>query len=322
MALADVEMIAAFKRRVAAEGVAATVLRTPAQDAIAAFAQLQTQLTATTNAIQTVNLGPFQLGGSCDYDCFIGICIHTQNWSWTLDFDSIRGPLQGAVRQVRGAAGQYDQAFGPARDWLKTTLPQFSSTFAAQAQAILSTNAAIMSAGGKATPAQIQTVSQAFQAISSGLTAGHAAMDGAAGAVAQFTNVLQAVEGNVSSLLSNMQSSINTGVKNAQDNLINQLNCGQGDADNQINGAIAMFNVSVSVIQNNLGAVNGVTQTLTNALKEFVGTLVNISDQYTNVEQQIGQAQGFPAGAIQDLHLDIAASEWQQLAQYASQNIQ
>jgi len=322
MAVAEAEMLAAFKQRVQTEGVAATVLRTPAQSAIAALAQLQTALAQTISTIAAVPLGPFYLGGSCDYDCFIGICVKTYNWSWTLDFENIRSPMQNAVQQLSGAASQYTSAFGPARDWLKATLPQFSTVFAAQAQTIIQTNAAITQAGGNATPAQIQTVQAAFQAISSGLALGHGAMDDAASAVAQFTGELQAIESGLTSLLGNMQSSMDSWVANTQNNFVNGMDCGQGDADNQINGAVTVFNVSVSIIRNNLGQVNTVSQNLTTALSQFVGVMVNISDQYTNIEGQIGQAQGFPAGAIQDLHLDVASSEWQQLAQFAAQNIQ
>lgn len=316
---AEIEL---FRARLQVEPVVATILRSPAQNALASIAQLQSDIPTTSTTINTVNLGPFSLGGSCDYDCFIGICVKTYHWSWNLDFSGIRPPLQQSVQQVSDAAGAFTSAFAPARDWLKNTLPQFSSDFAAQASTILATNAAIMQAGGVATAAQIATVQAAFADITAGLSNGQNQMAGAISAVAQFVNQLSAIEGELSPFLSSMQQSMNDSVTNTQNNFVNGMDCGQGDADNQINVAKAMFNTSVAIIQASFGTLANDTSAVDSATSQFVAALVTILDQYQNVAQQVTTAGSYPAGVIQDLHLDIAANEWTQLAQYAQTNIQ
>lgn len=300
----------------------ATILRSPAQDAIAAIAKLQSDLSAASGVINSVPLGPFNLGGSCDYDCFLGICIHTFGWTWPLDFGGIRGPLQNAIAAVIGASNQWTTAFAPARDWLKGTLPQFSTDFTNQASIILTTNAAIQAAGGVATPAQIAAVKASFADIAAGLGAGRSQMSVAASAIVDFTESLGNTEGELSPFLANMQASMDDQVANMQNNFINSMPCGAGDADGQINNAVATFNSSVATVQASFTQLNNDTTAAATAMEQFVGTIENIIDQYGLVAGQISSAQTFPSGPIQNLHLDIAANEWTQLASYAQQNIQ
>jgi hypothetical protein len=298
-----------------------TVLQTPATQCIADLAKLQTDLSTASSVISGINLGPFQLGGSCDYDCFIGICIHTCNWSWKLDFTNVREPLQDAVAQLTQAAGQFGTAFEPTRAWLKTTLPQFSTDFATQAKVILDTNASIPT-GGNPTPAQVQAVQSAFQAIVDGLGTGQQQMNGATEAMAQFNLLISAKETMLGELGANIQASIDDWIQKTQNDFVSGLPCGGGDADNQVNNAVNTFNSSFAYMQGYFTQVAQDGQAVAIATDQFVGTLTNIQAQYADVLQQVKAAQGYPASVIQNLHLDIAQNEWAQLAQFAAEQIQ
>ncbi len=311
-----------FRVRLQTEPVMSTILRTPATNALAAIAQLQADIVSSAAAVRTANLGPFELSGSCDYDCFIGICMKTYSWSWPLDFSEIRPDLQQAVAELSNAAGAFGGAFASSREWLKGTLQQFSAQFTQQAQIIITTNQQIMQAGGTPNMLLIMKVMVAFETITDGLEAGQAQMAQATQAAAQFVQTLSGIESGLSPLLASLQGSINAGVNHAQTNFINSMSCGQGDASVQIAAAIATFNVSIATIQNSFNTLSNDIGAFQNSNGQFVSSLVSLLDQYKNVASQVNIAGQYPAGAIQDLHLDIAANEWAQLAKYAVANIQ
>lgn len=311
-----------FRVRLQTEPVMSTILRTPATNALAAIAQLQADIVSSAAAVRNANLGPFELSGSCDYDCFIGICMKTYEWSWPLDFSEIRPDLQQAVAELSNAAGQFGGAFASSREWLKGTLQQFSAEFTQQAQIIISSNQQIMQAGGTPNMLLVMKVMAAFETITDGLEAGQAQMAQATQAAAQFVQTLSGIESGLSPMLASLQTSINAGVNNAQTNFINSMSCGQGDASVQIATAIATFNVSIATIQNSFNTLSNDIGAFQNSNGQFVSSLVSLLDQYKNVASQVNIAGQYPAGAIQDLHLDIAANEWAQLAQYAVANIQ
>jgi hypothetical protein len=304
------------------QGPIATVLNSPFQDAITALAQLQTDLGASIAVINGANLGPYNLGGSCDYDCILGVCWKTYHWNWPLDFQYLRQPLQGAVQQVGQAAGQFDSAFQPARNWLKVTLPQFSADFTAQANTILATNAAIQASGGTATADQIATLQAAFADIIAGIGNGQQQMQTAIQAMADFNQELGGCEEELGQVTSQQQSAIDNWINTTWNNFVGGMDCGQSDADNQVNGAIATFNGAIAAIQTSFNTLAADGSAVSNATAELVGVFANINDQYGLVAGQISESQAYPAGPLADLHLDIAESEWTQLAQYAQQNIQ
>jgi hypothetical protein len=304
------------------QGPTATILSSPFQDAVAAIAQLQVDLGTSLATINAANLGPYNLGGSCDYDCVLGICWRTMSWSWPLDFQNLRGPLQAAAQQVAAAANQFTAAFEPARNWLKVTLPQFSADFTAQSQTILATNAAIVAAGGQATPAQVATLQAAFADILNGITAGKQQMNTAISAMGDFNNQLAACETQLGQITAQQQSSIDAWIQLTWNDFVNGMECGQDDAQNQVNAAIATFNGAIGQVAASFGTLGNDGNAVSTAAEQLAGTFANINDQYGLVAGQIGQAQSYPAGAIADLHLDIAANEWAQLAQYAQANIQ
>jgi hypothetical protein len=304
------------------QGPVATILDSPFQDAVAAIAQLQTDMTSSISVINAANLGPYNLGGSCDYDCILGVCWKTYHWNWPLDFQYLRVPLQGAVQQVGNAASQFDSAFQPARNWLKVTLPQFSADFTNQTNTILTTNAAIVAAGGRATAAQIATLQAAFADIINGLNVGQQQMQTATSAMGDFNNQLNACVSELSEVTSQQQSYIDNWMSTTWNNFVGSMDCGSSDADNQVNGAIGTFNTAIAQIQTSFNTLQSDGNAVATAVDQLVGTFTNINDQYGLVAGQISQSQSYPAGAISDLHLDIAANEWNQLAQYAQQNIQ
>jgi hypothetical protein len=298
-----------------------TVLRTPAQQAIAAIAQFQTDLAQAVTVIDAASLGPFDLGGSCDYDCFLGICIHTYDWTWPLDFTNVRTPLENEAANLSQAAGQFDAAFGPTRQWLITTLPAFSADFATQAEAILAINAQI-GPGGQATPAQLAAVQAAFQQIIAGLGTGHDQMYSAIAAMGQFNGVVVASENALTSLGASLQANIDGWVQSSQNTFAGSMPCGGDDFDNQVNSAVSTLNSSFATMQGNFSLVALDGQAVATATEQCVGAMNNIQAQYQDVLGQVDTADSYPAGAIQNLHLDVAQSEWTALSQYAVQELQ
>jgi hypothetical protein len=304
------------------QGPVATVLGNPFEAAISAIARLQTDMKSSIWAIDGANLGPYDLGGSCAYDCVLGVCWKKYHWSWKLDFQYLRGPLQSSVQQVGNAAGQFESAFQPTRLWLTVTLPQFSADFANQSKTILATNRAIVAAGGTATPTQISTLQAAFADITNGVKAGQQQLNTAISAMGDFNRQLTACVSQLSQVTSQQRSAIDNWLNTTWKNFVGGMDCGQGDAGIQVTGALATFNGAIGQIQSSFGTLQADGNAVATAVDLLVGTFANIADQYGLVAGQIGQSQSYPSGPIANLHLDIAASEWAALAQYARQNIQ
>lgn len=303
------------------QGPVGTILASPFQSAIAALAKLQADLGSSISVIDAANFGPYNLGGSCSYDCVI-VCWKTYDWSWKLDFENLRGPLTDIVQNLGASASQFAAAFQPARLWLKGILPQFSANFQAQAQTIEQLNAAIIAQGGVPTVLQIVQLRKAFGEIINGINIGEQQMRIAISAMVEFNQQLSGYTTALTAVTTEEKNSITNWINTTWNNFVNQMECGQSDAQNQVNQAISTFTTAIGQVQTSFQVLQSDGDAVATAIEQLVGTFANINDQYGLVAGQIGESQSYPAGPIANLHLNIAAEEWAQLAQYAQQNIQ
>jgi enamine deaminase RidA (YjgF/YER057c/UK114 family) len=117
------------------------------------------------------------------------------------------------------------------------------------------------------------------------------------------------------------QSQVTTWINTSWPSLCGSLSCGQGDATNQLNSALGNLNTTFASINTAVSTLQIDVVALTTACESLTDALLVVSDQFSLVAGQIADSKGYPAGAIAELHLDIAMSEWNQLQQYVEQNL-
>lgn len=316
-------LLAALLQAPAAAAQGQDVDFAPAKEAISKLKQLPGAVQGVQGAVKGTNFGPFNLSGSCGYKCFIGICLYDFNWRWSPDFSWLKSDLVNRYNQVGIISSQFPAHFAPVREWLVVTLPQFSQQFDEAAARLAKAEAVVTDP--KATPAQIaaakQEIVQLLDQLNARLQQG---ADQLRGAVSSLSGFNQQLTGSMNQV-ENARLDMERMVSGAQSYLNKEAGgwpCGAGDVQGQYNNVQqtvrGQYDNVVKVAQ-----ATGITASQADqSVSLILGTVLNLRTRYQGVLDKLHAAQVTPAGAVQELRLNVAAAAWRDLASYARQQLQ
>ena len=274
------------------------------------------------NLLGPLTFGPYEIHGSCDFNCWGKLCWQTWHWNWNFpQFVGFKGALDQRLAAVSVQAATFDQAFGPVRGWLTGTLPAFSTYFDGAVQK-LQADALVLAQPGDAAAVEkakgdiVETLAQ----INTKLVSGSGELRIGVAQLSRFNAGLGSALGQVQSISGALDSSIASGREN-MGRKMGDWPCGQGDATDQFNG---ISNVVRAQFDTVIQAANATRATATQSDKDvslILGTVLNLQTRYQGALQQIQSAQITPQGAVQTLRVGVAAAEWHDLAQYAVQQL-
>jgi uncharacterized phage infection (PIP) family protein YhgE len=105
--------------------------------------------------------------------------------------------------------------------------------------------------------------------------------------------------------------------KASMNNKLGDYPCGDGDARSQYSGIENKVTGQFQDVQNAAQSF-GVTSNQTDqAVSVILGTVLNFQTRYQGISQALNLAQISPAGAVQQLRINVVAASWRDFAQYA-----
>lgn len=297
-----------------------------AKAAIDSLKQLPGSVSRVQALIQNTAYGPFEISGSCDYDrqwyC-LGMACKTFHWRWSFpNYVWLKNSLAARYDQVSAVSQQFDSRFSPVRNWMLTSLPQFSQQ--------LDQETAIMTAAGKvvsdpqASPAAVASaraeISASLQRILANLQPGLRQLNEGIASLSTFNSQLNQSLTRVNDLRGNLDSTINADKAKMNQELGNYP-CGDGDARAQYSSIENTVTGQFQGVQNaaqSFGVTSNQTDT---AVSVILGTVLNFQNRYQGIAQALNSAQLSPAGAVQQLRINVAAASWRDFAQYADSQL-
>lgn len=287
----------------------------PASAAVAAFSLLDQVCGSATNSVNAANFGPFSNSGSCSYDCG----FMEQKWNWNADFTTwvkSQNLLPGVVKM--DASSGFTNAFATVQQWLVTDLPVYSASITGALNVIRQTDAAIVAAGGVETPAQAQALSDAFSAALAQVQGSLNEANNALQTLSSFISYQSGSDGWLQTLNQACQSSADSSIAASAENLIGQLACGGGEAQDQFNAMQSVVDASFVSLQPPFATVNSQFETAMAAASLIAGDLVNIQTMSALVTAEVNKTQGYsPISPLRTLHLNLATTNWTDLVTYA-----
>ncbi len=309
-----------------AAGVVAPVLGDPdvngARQAVAAFGQLRQNLQAMQGAMGAP-LGPYELATQCTW-CSehawwgLGTCTQetTRKQSTRIDFEWTRARVGSLIGQAQALAANFPAAYAPAQAWLRG-VPTFNATFQQASDIVLKVRDEIK-AGQGPNDGQKVRVTQALQAVVTGLQASRQQLDASTGSLASYLQRQSTVRAQMSEAIGGAARSADEAwTKYKQDT--NTWQCHDG-LDARFNQMKAHFTGSTQRISTSFQNVDASSRAAEQALATMTATLVSAQGDYQSILKQVQAAQKDQLGSfIEQLHLDVARRQWQQLADYAAQ---
>lgn len=283
-------------------------------DALAALASLASASANARNLVNQNGLGPYGADGSCNFDCG----FKTQHWGWSVDY---RNSVNANLIQYVNAAdfnSVYRSGFQPAQGWVGQGLPGLSATVTSTVASIMSIDAAI-AASGQESPQQAAQLNAGFAALAG-------AIDNNKGQISRamqsILSCLQWSEGQpprLAAYVVDSKASIKDGATSAENNLIAQIACGDGDVRNSFNNMFNDVDARYTAMQPGFSNVAATAQTALTACQRVGGQFLPWQADTASSGAEFAQAQPLQPGSfIRRLHLRNAADLWAQMAQSAT----
>jgi hypothetical protein len=290
----------------------------PASLAFAGFAALHNNCASALGAIGQAALGPFSNSGSCDYDCG----FMEQTWSWSANYSPYKDSSLTPATQRMDAGGAFATAFAPVTSWRTAALPEHGARIGSDLTAIGQIDAAIVQAGGSETPAQAQALAAAFSdavgQVDGNLGQANAALQG----LAAFLSQQSAAVGMLPALNQRCQKSADSDIAATSSNLVNDLHCGGGTAQDQFNAMQTVVDASFQALVAPFAAVDSQFRTALSAASALTGVFLIVQSKSELVTEQIQAALAQPPSSpLRTMHLNIASDGWNTLVQYANANL-
>jgi hypothetical protein len=299
----------------------------PAKAAIDSLKQLPASVSRVQSVIQGTSYGPFEISGSCDYDkqwyC-LGMACRTFKWWWKFpNYTWFKDSLAARYNEVSSVSQQFDSRFTPVKTWMLTSLPQFSQQLDKENEIISA--AGRVAADPNSSPAAIEQAKSDLLAslnrIENGLQPGVKQLNDGISSLSNFNSQLNQSLQNVNNLRVSLDRVVSADKANMNAKL-GEYPCGDGDARAQYNG---IENLVTGQFQNVQTAAQsyGVTSNQTDRdVSIILGTVLNFQTRYQGISQALRLAQLSPAGAVQQLRINVVAASWRDFAQYAEKQLQ
>jgi hypothetical protein len=297
-----------------------------ARVAIDRLKQLPGSVQQVREVIKAANFGPFQIGGSCNYNG-VWYCLWTNcttfTWSWNFpNYTWLRSALDQRFQTIQAVSSQFEGRFAPVRAWLLDTLPALGSTLEASTARLEQAEATLRRPDASAAELEAarREIEQTIEATTAALRQGSARLqDGLAG-LAAFNEQLKAVLQPLEDERAGMEQMIASDERRLNDE-IGGWPCGTDGARNGYNGIRTTVRTQFQNVMNASQAF-GVTATKTDeSVSQILGRLLNLVNAHQQVLDSLRSAQVTPAGAVQQLRLHMAASAWDELASYARREL-
>lgn len=258
--------------------------------------------------INGTNFGPFAMNGRCEYDwrwyCF-GNCRYYQ-WSWQFpNYTWLKTDLAAKYERVRNQASQFDGAFSPVKTWLVQSLPEIGKQMESASTRMQSGDAASVKAAITQLDGELNASAGRLELGFKSLSVFNKGLNG----LLEQAGSRDAMEG----VINRDQEGLNRKLA--------EYPCGADDARNKYNNIRdSVRNQFLQVEQ--AGQKFGVTSAQTDKDVSIVlGTLLATRGSVASVLKNLQNASVTPAGAIQQLRLKVVAGQWQELSDYARQQL-
>jgi hypothetical protein len=253
--------------------------------ALAAFATLNTYCNNATGTVNQNPLGPYGTNGSCTHDC-----SYEQTWWWKADYRPTNNNLNASV-SFMNMGNTYNAAFQPTQTWVSTHLPGFNTSFTGDINTILQIDAAIISAGGNETPAQVAQLSAAFTDAASALLNNINEANRGLQSLAGFVNNSNPFTSYMQTVATNAQAWIKTNATGIENSVIGQIACGAGDVQNSFNAMFADVAVKLVNMQAPFNSISNSFQLALQAAEKVAGIFLSLQAKSQLVSQYIADAQ-------------------------------
>ena len=292
-----------------------------AKQAIDTLANFPRSVQAVRAQIGGTNFGPFPASGSCDHDCFI-VCFSTFNWNWSPDFSWLKDDLSRRYQSVETVSNGFDNAFSPVKLWLVEWLPRYSGIFNEEA-ARMSDAARTYSDPSATTEQKAQaeaTVRSGIDRLKSELDAGAGQINTGISTLSHFNSNLAATFRFVEAAAGPMESMIAANQKVLDDSTAGWP-CGSGDIHNHYNNVKSIVRAQYQNVAQAAQRANTTAGAADHAVSIILGTVLNFQNQLTGVRQKLQAAETTPAGAVQQLRVNVAGAAFKELVAYAQQQL-
>ncbi|HEX4629600.1 MAG TPA: hypothetical protein VH188_01420 [Chthoniobacterales bacterium] len=235
-----------------------------------------------------------------------------QDWNWSANWvPSVNnGVLIPAVGQLN-IASAYTVSFQLTQIWVTADLPNYNTNLLAALATINQVDTAIINAGGVETPAQAAQLTVTFGAAATILQNNLGEMNSALQKIAGFLNWQQQFIGYIQAQATSVQTAITTAATNAENNLIGDIACGDGDVRNSFNGMFADVAAKFAAMQTPFNAVNSNFQVALNAGALVAGVFLPLQGDSQLVSEYLASAQSYaPTNPLRQLKLNMAGSLW------------
>lgn len=295
---------------------------TGAKAAIVNLKQMPASVGRLQTLIQSTYYGPFEISGSCDYDkqwyC-LGMACKTFNWRWTFpNYTWIKNSMAASYGDVSAVSQQFDSRFAPVRTWMLTSLPQFSQLLD-QENPVMA-NAGRIAADANSSPQDIALakveVLASLDRIANGLQPGIQQLNQGISSMANFNSQLNQSLQRVNDLRTGLDGVIASD-KQQMNARLGDYPCGDGDARAKYSGIENQVNDQFQGVLAAAQSFGLTSQAADNDVSIILGIVLNFQNRYQGVSQALRLAQISPAGAVQQLRIDVVAASWREFAQYA-----
>jgi hypothetical protein len=299
----------------------------PAKAAIVNLKQIPASVGRLQTLIQATSYGPFEISGSCGFDkqwyC-LGMACQTFNWRWNFpNYTWIKQSMATSYSEVSSVSQQFDNRFAPVKAWMLTSLPQFS-------QVLDQENDVMANAGRTATdpnssPEDIARakadVLASLDRIANGLQPGIQQLNEGISSMSSFNSQLNQSLQRVNYLRAGLDRVIASD-KQQMNAKLGEYPCGDDDARAKYSGIENQVTSQFQNVQTAAQSFGVTSQAADNDVSIILGIVVNFQNRYQGISQALRLAQISPAGAVQQLRINVVAASWRDFAQYAKTQFQ
>lgn len=297
---------------------------TGARQAVQALGDFQRSLGDLRQAA-ALPLGPYPLETQCSW-CSehawwgFGTCTETTTRTQraTVDFSWTRGQLMGLLNQAQAQTERFNAGYAPTQAWLRG-MPGLTRSMQSTADLVQSVQQQIR-AGQGPNDTQRQQVAQSLQALVDEFGASSRQVSGSTAVLTGFLQaqsqsrvaIQQAIAGADQSARDALaRFETDTRTWQCQDGLAARFEQMRND-----------FAVTMQRIAQVFQQLQAHSQSAEAGLATMSGTLVSAQGDIQAILTQLRAAQADRLGSfLEQLHLDSANRQWQQLAQYAAQTM-
>ena len=297
--------------------VQTTLGSTPAQATFAALTTLEALCSSAAAAVEAAALGPYSDDGSCTYDCG----FMEQDWNWKIDFTQQKAANLVPWIMGSGILAPFSAAYSPTSAWL-SSLSQSGVAILASHDEIVGIDAAIKRAGGVATPAQLQQLGAAFEAIRAEASHSCGQLNAALQQVAGYLAWVQPSLGGVASSVANLQKEDDAQLATMRDDLISNLACGGGTVTDQFAAAQVCVDAAFATLQPPCLAVDSQSAAAMASADWLPGAEVLLQGDFALFQDDLGKARTEPpATPLRVMYLKLAMQTWNQLVADAQSDL-